>query len=150
MDVVAALVADAQPPVLVQPGDRSLDHPSLLAEAGAVGALRPGDLGLDATAAELAPTLARVVSAIAIQLARPAARTARRPRTGGMASSNGIISMMSLRLPPVSEQASGVPRPQAIRWCLEPLLERSTGLGPVLVPPRQPARASCRSLPATS
>jgi hypothetical protein len=56
VDVVAALEADAQPPVLVQPGDRSLDHPSLLAEAGAVGALRPGDLGLDATAAELAPT----------------------------------------------------------------------------------------------
>src|SRR6266536_3012432 len=57
---------------------------------------------------------------------------------------------MSLRLPPVSETASGVPRPQAIRWCLEPLLERSTGLGPVFAPPQTPARANCRSLPATS
>jgi hypothetical protein len=45
---------------------------------------------------------------------------------------------MSLRLPPVSETASGVPRPQAIKWCFEPLLERSTGLGPVLAPPKRP------------
>src|SRR6266540_7118089 len=42
---------------------------------------------------------------------------------------------MSLRLPPLSEAASGVPRPQVIRWCLEPCRARSTGLGPVLFPP---------------
>jgi hypothetical protein len=32
VDVVAALVADAQPPVLMQPRDRALDHPALGAE----------------------------------------------------------------------------------------------------------------------
>ena len=33
MDVVAALVADTQPPVLVQPGDRALDYPPLSSRA---------------------------------------------------------------------------------------------------------------------
>ena len=45
---------------------------------------------------------------------------------------------MSFRLPPVSPTVSGLPRPQTIRWCLEPLRERSTGLGPVLAPPKRP------------
>jgi hypothetical protein len=30
VDVIAALVADPQPPVLVQPGDRALDDPALV------------------------------------------------------------------------------------------------------------------------
>jgi hypothetical protein len=45
---------------------------------------------------------------------------------------------MSLRLPPVGPTVSGLPRPQTIRWCLEPFRERSTGLGPVLAPPKRP------------
>ncbi len=76
MDVVAAFVADAQAPVLVQPSDRAFHDPTLLAEAGAVRALRPGDLRLDAPPAQLAAPVARVVSAVAVQLARPTARTA--------------------------------------------------------------------------
>jgi hypothetical protein len=36
VDVVAALGADAQPPVLVQPGDRALDYPPLCPEPRAV------------------------------------------------------------------------------------------------------------------
>lgn len=58
MDVVAALVADAQPSVLVQPGDRPLDDPALCPKARAMPALGPGDLGLDVAAAQLAATLA--------------------------------------------------------------------------------------------
>jgi hypothetical protein len=42
---------------------------------------------------------------------------------------------MSLWLAPLKESASGVPRPQVTGWCLEPLLPRSTGLGPVFSPP---------------
>ena len=76
MDVVASLVADAQTAVLVQPGDRALDDPALLAEPGTVSALRPSDLRLDAAATELPAALARVVGAIAEELARPAARPA--------------------------------------------------------------------------
>ena len=53
MDVVAAFVADAETPILVQPGDRPLDDPALLAEPGAAPAFRPGDFRLDAAAAQL-------------------------------------------------------------------------------------------------
>ena len=70
MDVVAALVADAQAAVLVEPGNRPLDHPTLFAEPGA----RPGDLRLDAAATELATALARVISPVAEELARSATR----------------------------------------------------------------------------
>ena len=38
---------------------------------------------------------------------------------------------MSLRLPPVRMTASGVPAPSVMTWCFEPVLARSTGLGPV-------------------
>ena len=40
--------------------------------------------------------------------------------------------MTSLRLPPVGDTANGIPCPSVIRWCFEPVLARSTGLGPVL------------------
>ena len=76
MDVVAAFVADAQPPVLVQPGDGSFDDPPLLAEPGAVLRLRRGYPRLDATAAELAPSLAGVVGAVAVEPFRSPAGTA--------------------------------------------------------------------------
>ena len=76
VDVVATLVADAQAAVLVEPGNRALDHPTLFAEPGAVRALRPRDLGLDAAATELAAALARVVGAVAEELLRAAAGTA--------------------------------------------------------------------------
>lgn len=45
MDLGPAFVADAQAAVLVQPGDRALDDPALLAETGAVWLLRPRDRG---------------------------------------------------------------------------------------------------------
>ena len=76
MDVVAALVADAQTPVLMQPRDRALDDPSLRPKAGSVSTLRPGDLCLDTAAAQLATGLARVVGTVAVQAARPAPRSA--------------------------------------------------------------------------
>jgi hypothetical protein len=38
---------------------------------------------------------------------------------------------MSFRFPPVRETASGMPCASVIRWCFEPGLARSTGLGPV-------------------
>jgi hypothetical protein len=74
VDVVAALVADAEAAVLVEPGDRALDHPALLSESGAVWALGPGDLRLDVPAAQLAPTLACVVGAVADEPLRSATR----------------------------------------------------------------------------
>ena len=42
-----------------------------------------------------------------------------RPRTGGIESSSGSSWVTSLRLPPVSRTASGVPCPSVIKWCFE-------------------------------
>lgn len=50
VDVIAAFVADAQPSVLVQPGDRTLDDPPLRPKPRSVPALGPGDLRLDVAA----------------------------------------------------------------------------------------------------
>lgn len=67
MDVGAAFVADAEASVLVEPGDRALDDPSLFAQAGSVlGALRRDDWA-DAASSEPAPVAARLVGAIAEQ-----------------------------------------------------------------------------------
>jgi hypothetical protein len=76
VDVVSALVADAQPPVLVQPGDRALDDPPLPSKPGTVAALRPGDLRLNVTVTQLPAALARVVGTVAVQAVRPTARAA--------------------------------------------------------------------------
>jgi hypothetical protein len=76
VDVGAAFVADAQAAVLVQPGDRALDDPALLAEPGAVWLLRPRDRGADPAGAQLAAVAAGVVGAVAEQPPRPPTRAA--------------------------------------------------------------------------
>ena len=43
--------------------------------------------------------------------------------------------MTSLRLPPVRMVARGMPWASTMRWCLLPVLPRSTGDGPVAGPP---------------
>src|SRR5712692_5636462 len=57
---------------------------------------------------------------------------------------------MSLRLPPVSVQASGTPPPSTRRCCLLPRRPLSTGLGPVCEPPFSLARGWSRRSPATT
>src|SRR5439155_3104058 len=98
VDVVAAFVSDPQLPVLVQPGDGALDDPTLLAESGAMRGLGSGDLRLDAAPPQLAAALARVVGAVAVQLARAPPRTAaastdRRDRDDGRAHLGGVVSV---------------------------------------------------------
>src|SRR4051812_3891181 len=60
------------------------------------------------------------------------------PATGRAcrSSSNGSSWVTSLRLPPVSATASGMPVASTKRWCFEPVRERSTGDGPVRSPPK--------------
>ena len=146
----AAFVADAEAAVLMQPGDRPFDDPAAAAEPGSVRSLRPGDLRLDVPAAQLAPCVARVVGAVAVQLARAvgwstATAAHRRDRVHECDQLGDVVAV-------AAGQRAGERRaaPQAIRWCLEPRLERSTGLGPVFSPPQTPARASCRSPHVTS
>ena len=149
MDVCAAFVADTESAVLVQPGDRALDDPALLTEPGAVWLLRSWDRGADPAGPQLASVAAGVVPSPSSRRGRRRGRP-RLPRTGGIASTSGSSSRMSLWFPALSESASGVPRPQVTVWCLEPLRARSTGLGPVFSPPQRRVRASYRSPPATS
>ena len=134
MNVGPALIADAQPLERVQPGEAALDHPALRAQAGAVGDAAAGDPRSDPTLAELAPVAVVVVAAIGEQLPRRRRGRPRLPRIGGTASTSGISWVTSLRLPPVSVTASGMPLVSQIRWCLEPGRPRSTGDGPTWSP----------------
>jgi len=51
VDLGAAVVADEQPLVVVEPSERALDHPADAAETGAVSGLAASDLGADPTSA---------------------------------------------------------------------------------------------------
>jgi hypothetical protein len=64
VDVVASVVADEQPLVVVEPGEGAFDDPADAAESGAVLGLAAGDLRLDLAGAELAPVLVVVVAAV--------------------------------------------------------------------------------------
>lgn len=76
MDVGAPLIADTQAAVLMKPGQCSLDHPALAAEARAVGIAGPRDPHLDSASAQLAAGLARVVGAVAVDALWPSSRPA--------------------------------------------------------------------------
>jgi hypothetical protein len=76
VDVGASFVADAQPPILMEPADRAFDDPALLAEARAGWMLRAGDGGADPAGAELLAVSARVVGTVAQQSPWSAARSA--------------------------------------------------------------------------
>lgn len=58
-----------------------------------------------------------------------------RPATGGMPSTRARVWVTSLTFAAVVMTLSGVPRPSQIKWCLLPVLRRSTGDGPVSAPP---------------
>ena len=76
MDVGAAFVAHAQSSVLVEPGDRALDDPALLAEPGAVRLLRSRDRGANPAGAQFLAVAAGVVGAVAEQPSWPPTRAA--------------------------------------------------------------------------
>jgi hypothetical protein len=89
VDLVAAVGADEQPLVVVEPSERALDDPAGATEAGAVRGRAACGLGRD---------------------------------------------------PPLSNGSGGIPVASTKRWCLEPFLALSTGLGPVAAPPFSLAR----------
>jgi hypothetical protein len=76
VDVGSAFVADAEASVLVQPGDRALDDPALLAQARAVLGSLLGDRGTDSAGSELAAVAARLVGAVSEHSLGAAAGTA--------------------------------------------------------------------------
>lgn len=64
MHLVAAVVADEQSLVVVEPGEGALNDPARAAEAGAVPGLATSDLRFDAAGAQLAAVLVVVVAAV--------------------------------------------------------------------------------------
>jgi len=64
VDIVAAVVADEESFVVVEPGEGALDHPTDASESGAVFGLATGDLGFDPAGAELPPVLVVVVATV--------------------------------------------------------------------------------------
>ncbi len=75
MDVGATVVANTQPPELVQPTDGSFHDPSALAQAAAVLGVSGGDRRGNAAGPKGHSMRVRVVGPIRIQEIRPAART---------------------------------------------------------------------------
>jgi len=76
VDLVAAVVADEQPFVVVEPGEGALDDPAVVAESGAVLGLAASDLGFDPAGAELAAVLVVVVAAVGGDPVGPSAGSA--------------------------------------------------------------------------
>ncbi len=134
VDVGSSFGADARAAEVFEPGEGAFDGPADGAQAGAVFDAAAGDDGGDAAGADQAAVLVVVVAAVGVELAGRCSGLPAAPRIGGMASSGGISWVTSLRWPPVSVPASGVPWASVIRWCSEPSLRRSTGLGPVWSP----------------
>jgi len=63
----AALVAGPQPPQVVQPRERALNNPALVAEPGAVLNAAASDHRLDAPRLQLAAVLVMVIAAVGKQ-----------------------------------------------------------------------------------
>ena len=109
MDLVAAVVAHEEAFEVVEPGEGALHDPAGAAEAGAVVGLAASDLGPDPAGAELAAVLVVVVAAVGHHavgsLAGPADSAAYRRHT--LDQRHELVT--SLRLPPVTVQASGTP-----------------------------------------
>ena len=74
MNVHAALVADAQTPVLMQPADRALDDPARGAETAAVSGPAMGEHRLNVPLSQLRFVPLRVVRAVALDARRAEAR----------------------------------------------------------------------------
>ena len=135
MDLGSSFVADEQSFHLVEPADRAFDDPTVSANPRTVFGVAASDHRLDASGPDQAAVLVVVVAAVGDHHLGSAAGPAREAGDGGTRSSSGSSWVTSLRLPPVSVQASGVPCASVRRWCLEPARPLSTGLGPVSEPP---------------
>lgn len=134
MDVQASLVADAEPPVLMHPGQRSFRRPPGLTQPRVVETfLRQHRLDPDLPQ-PLAVGFA-VVGQVPLQSIGLGARMSDLPRYRRQLVDQRAISRMSLWLAAVAEPTSGRPLASVRTWCLVPGLPRSTGLLPVPSPP---------------
>lgn len=105
--------------------------PALGAQTGAVLGAPAVDQRLHTEIPDRAAVLVMVVAAVAQHHVRAApGPTALAPHRRHRFEQRDMSWVTSLRLPPVSVAASGMPVASVIRWCLLPVLPPSTGLGP--------------------
>jgi hypothetical protein len=137
-------------PILVEPGDRALDDPVLRSQSGTVPALRPRDPRLDVTAAQFAASFARRVGAVSVQAQRAATRPAApsahwRDRVDERNQLRDVVAVAASerdckrRAAPAGDQVVLGTASRAV-----------DGARASPFVPQTPARASCRSPPATS
>ncbi len=130
-----AVVADVEAVVAGQPGDRALDHPSVVAEAlGGFDAFA-GDADADAAVSHPFRSSAVSYALSACSLPGLRRRGPRRDRMAGTALTSGRSASASLVLAAEIPTGSGIPARSDRTWIFEPGLPRSTGLGPVKAPP---------------
>jgi hypothetical protein len=115
VDVGAALIADEQAAALVQPCEGAFDDPAVAAEPRAVPAEAACDYWFDPARPELAAVGVMVIAAVGNDTIGSAARAAKPAATDGTRSTSGSNWVTSLRLPPVSVHASGMPLPSVRR-----------------------------------
>ena len=129
------LIPDSEAPVLMDPAQRPFHHPTEYPQAAAV--LRPPlrHHRLDPQLTQSLAVWLRVVAPVAHQRVGLRPRWPAFPATAGSSLKSGANSLTSWMLAAVTLEASGMPWPSVITWCLLPGLARSTGLGPVFSPP---------------
>jgi hypothetical protein len=109
VDLVAAVVADEQPFEVMEVGEAAFDDPAVAAEAGSVLGLAAGDLGFDPACSEQAAILVVVVAAVGGQTVGAPSRPADLALDRRHPVEQRDQLVMSLRLPPVTDHASGIP-----------------------------------------
>ncbi len=135
--VGAAFVADRQPSVGDQPGQRPFHLPSLSAQPDAGLHPTAGDPRSDAAAADRLPAGRVGIAFVGVQLGRAPARS-----TGSSPWPDdcwdGVHQLLQQQrvgvLAADRPTANGIPVASISRWYLEPALPRSTGLAPVNSP----------------
>jgi hypothetical protein len=135
MEVLAPLVADREPPEVIEPRHRPLDHPAMPPQPRLVLDPLAGDADADTPPRQEAAAAAHVVALVGVHLLRSLSRPPARPRTGGMASITAAKTVASGRLAPVRPAARSSPCRSTARCRLVPAPPRSVGFGPTASPP---------------
>ena len=134
MQLVGALVADAQSSQVVQVRERALDDPALAAQAAAVLGAAPCDYRLHATRPQLPAVLVVVIAAVGEDtvgaLTRPPGLPRDRADTIDQRQQLGDVVAVAAGQAD-RERDAGL---SVIRWCFDPIRARSTGEGPVRAP----------------
>ena len=133
MDVGAAFPTGGQASELVQQGEGLLDDPAhgLVVVPGATSA----DQWLNASMAQQVSVLVAVIAPVGDQNVGLASRSGRSPAHGrdGLDQREKFGDVVAVAAGQAGRERDSPP--SQIRWCFEPVLPRSTGLGPVADPP---------------